>query len=62
LAAGGYLGGKARKGQPYQLDFKRMTDTQLINLFTRFFEWYVKEGRPGDPNKGGKEVSITAAA
>jgi hypothetical protein len=35
-----------------------MPDQQVANLFTRFFEWYIVHGRPGDPIKGGKEVRL----
>lgn len=57
LAAGGYPGGRAqKKAKAHKLDFKTMTDKAVINMFTRFFEWYVEQGRPGDPFKK-KEVS-----
>jgi hypothetical protein len=36
-----------------------MTDKQIVNLFTRFMEWWV-DGRPGDPLKGGRQVSFGA--
>jgi hypothetical protein len=36
-----------------------MSDKEIINLFTRFFRWWVVEGRTGDTVKGGKQVRMS---
>lgn len=62
-AAGGYPGGGPKKqAKAATADVGNMSDAEVVNVFSRFFEWYVVEGRPGDPIKSRREVSIPATA
>ena len=58
----GYTGRRGKtKGKKQQLgrDMANMSDKQIVALFTRFFQWWVVEGRPGDTVKGGPQVRIS---
>jgi hypothetical protein len=55
-AADGYQARHKKQVKAAALDLGRMSDMQVANLCSRFFTWYVVEGRPRDPLKGGKEV------
>lgn len=59
VAADGYTGGRRKQQvKPVAVKLGHMPDNEVTNLLTRFFEWYVVDGRPGDPakSKGGKKV------
>jgi hypothetical protein len=61
-SAGGYGGRGMPKDQvkAKHAPLGTMSDTEVSSMFTRFMEWFAA-GRPGDPLKGGKEVSKAAA-
>ena len=35
-----------------------MTKSQLVNLCSRFFQWYVVDDRPGDPTYSKRESKV----
>jgi hypothetical protein len=58
----GYKGGGSKnqgKKKKLSSDLANMSDQQITALFTRFFEWWVVDGRPGDTVKGGKQVRMS---
>lgn len=51
-------GGYKAKGKKISPDLTSREPQLVANLLCRFFEWWVKDGRPGDPTIRGPMVSV----
>jgi hypothetical protein len=60
--AGGYQTRHKKQVDTDHTDLGSLEDTAVVNLLTRFFQWYVEDCRRGDPAMKGKKVRSSQSA
>jgi hypothetical protein len=60
--AGGYQTRHQKQVEADHKDLGSLADTAVVNLLTRFFQWYVEDCRRGDPAMKGKQVRSSQSA